>query len=114
MTAVDPELARRIAGLPGMETLLLALEGLPPAFLVGGAVRDLLRGADGVDLDVAIEGDAVAAAAVLADRLGGKATTHERFGTAAVRAEELAVDLAGTRSGATRGRALCRRSSRRR
>ena len=30
-----------------MERLLPALEGLPPAYLVGGAVRDLLRGADG-------------------------------------------------------------------
>ena len=30
---------------PGMERLLPALEGLPPAYLVGGAVRDLLRGA---------------------------------------------------------------------
>jgi tRNA nucleotidyltransferase (CCA-adding enzyme) len=98
MSAVDPELARRIAELPGMERLLPALAGLPPAFLVGGAVRDLLRGAESVDVDVAIEGDALAAAVVLADRLEGEVTTHERFGTATVRAGELALDLAATRN----------------
>ena len=98
MTAVDSELARRIAELPGMETLLPALEGVPPAFLVGGAVRDLLRGADSVDLDVAIEGDALAAATLLADRLEGEVTRHERFGTATLRAGDLAVDLASTRN----------------
>jgi tRNA nucleotidyltransferase (CCA-adding enzyme) len=87
-----------IARLPGMERLLPALDGLAPAFLVGGGVRDLLLGRPGsVDLDVAIEGDARAAARALADRLNGEATEHERFGTATVRAGELTVDLATTR-----------------
>jgi tRNA nucleotidyltransferase (CCA-adding enzyme) len=87
-----------IARLPGMERLLPALDGLAPAFLVGGGVRDLLVGRPGsVDLDVAIEGDARAAARELADRLNGEATEHERFGTATVRAGELTVDLATTR-----------------
>jgi tRNA nucleotidyltransferase (CCA-adding enzyme) len=83
--------------IPGMERLLPALEGLPPAFLVGGAVRDLLLGRSTVDLDVAIEGDARAVACELAERLGGEAVEHERFGTATVRAEDLVVDLATTR-----------------
>jgi tRNA nucleotidyltransferase (CCA-adding enzyme) len=83
--------------IPGMERLLPALEGLPPAFLVGGAVRDLLLGRSTVDLDVAIEGDARAVARELAERLGGEAVEHERFGTATVRAEDLVVDLATTR-----------------
>lgn len=87
----------RVDELPGMERLLPALAGLEPAYLVGGAVRDLLLGADSVDLDVAIEGDAAAAAAALAERLGGSATVHERFGTATVRAGELAFDLVRTR-----------------
>ena len=38
------DLRERVRRLPGMERLLPALEGLPPAYLVGGAVRDLLRG----------------------------------------------------------------------
>jgi tRNA nucleotidyltransferase (CCA-adding enzyme) len=76
-----------------MERLLPALDGLPPAYLVGGAVRDVLRGASAVDLDVAIEGDA----GELAARLGGEAVVHDRFGTATVRAGELVVDVARTR-----------------
>jgi tRNA nucleotidyltransferase (CCA-adding enzyme) len=80
-----------------MERLLPALEGLAPAYLVGGAVRDLLRGADAVDLDLAVEGDARAVARALADRLRGEVREHERFGTATVRADRLSVDLATTR-----------------
>jgi tRNA nucleotidyltransferase (CCA-adding enzyme) len=80
-----------------MDRLLPALEGLPPAYLVGGAVRDLLRGADAVDLDLAIVGDAQTAARKIADRLGGTAVEHERFGTATVTAPGLTVDLAATR-----------------
>jgi tRNA nucleotidyltransferase (CCA-adding enzyme) len=80
-----------------MDRLLPALEGLPPAYLVGGAVRDLLRGADGVDLDLAIEGDARSAARALAERLGGDAREHERFRTASVKTPDLAFDLASTR-----------------
>jgi tRNA nucleotidyltransferase (CCA-adding enzyme) len=80
-----------------MARLLPALGGLVPAYLVGGAVRDLIRGADAVDLDVAVEGDARAVARALAERLRGEAREHERFGTATVRAEDLSVDLATTR-----------------
>jgi len=88
---------RDIAGIGGMDRLLPALDGLAPAFLVGGAVRDLLLGRNTVDLDVAIEGDARAVARELAERLGGEAKEHERFGTATVRAGDLVVDLATTR-----------------
>ena len=38
------------------------------AWVVGGAVRDVLLGGDAVDLDLVIEGDAVAAARQLARR----------------------------------------------
>jgi tRNA nucleotidyltransferase (CCA-adding enzyme) len=72
-----------------MERLLSALEGLPPIYLVGGAVRDALRGATPVDIDLALEGDAPEAARTLASRLGGEAVEWERFGTAEVRAPSL-------------------------
>ena len=91
------ELAARVREIPGMERLLPALDGLAPAFLVGGGVRDLLLGRQTVDFDVAIEGDARAVARELAQRLGGEAKEHERFGTATVRAGGLVVDLATTR-----------------
>jgi tRNA nucleotidyltransferase (CCA-adding enzyme) len=80
-----------------MDRLLPALEGLPPTYLVGGAVRDLLRGVSSVDLDLAIEGDAISAARTLAERLGGEAREHDRFRTATLRAGDLIADLATTR-----------------
>jgi tRNA nucleotidyltransferase (CCA-adding enzyme) len=92
------DLRERVRRLPGMARLLPALEGLPPTYLVGGAVRDLLRGGRAVDLDLAVEGDAGSVARALAERLGGEARRHERFGTATVRAGELAFDLASTRT----------------
>src|SRR5919109_4261194 len=93
----EVDLRERVRRLPGMEQLLPALEGLPPTYLVGGAVRDLLRGADAVDLDLAVEGNARSVARALAERLGGEAREHERFGTATVRAGDLVFDLATTR-----------------
>jgi tRNA nucleotidyltransferase (CCA-adding enzyme) len=97
MTDHGANLAARIEALPGMQPVISALADLPPTFLVGGAVRDLLRGAAGVDLDLAVEGDAGAVARELAARLGGRAVEHDRFGTASVRAGALVIDLAATR-----------------
>ncbi|HZI92571.1 MAG TPA: hypothetical protein VFD31_13230 [Thermoleophilaceae bacterium] len=91
------DLSGRVAALPGMDRLLPALAGLPPTYLVGGVVRDLIVGRDSVDLDLTVEGDGVAAARELAQRLGGEASEHERFGTATVRAGDLVVDLATAR-----------------
>jgi tRNA nucleotidyltransferase (CCA-adding enzyme) len=65
-----------------------------PAYLVGGAVRDLLLGRGRVDIDVLVEGDAAA----LAERLGAEVTSHARFGTAKVTVEGHEVDLARART----------------
>ena len=91
------DLAAQVRALHGVPALLAAAEGLAPLHLVGGAVRDILRGERPVDLDVTVEGDAVATATELAGRLDGRAVTHERFGTALVRSEVVSVDLAATR-----------------
>ena len=91
------ELRERVRRVPGMERLLPALEGLSPAYLVGGAVRDLLVGADTQDIDIAVEGDARSAARALADRLGGQMREYERFGTADVITPEGIYHLATTR-----------------
>jgi tRNA nucleotidyltransferase (CCA-adding enzyme) len=86
-------LAERLAALPGIERLREAATGIA-AYLVGGAVRDLMLGRERTDIDVAVEGEV----AELARRLGGEVRAHERFDTATVRVEGLEVDLAATRS----------------
>jgi tRNA nucleotidyltransferase (CCA-adding enzyme) len=53
-----------------------------PLYLVGGVVRDLLLEIPSFDLDLVVEGDAVALARAVADRYGGRVRSHERFGTA--------------------------------
>ena len=72
-----------------------------PLYLVGGAIRDLLRGDAGItDVDLAVDGDAAPVARRLARRLGGAArvTVHTAFGTSTVRWEDMRVDIARTRS----------------
>ncbi len=91
------DLPEQVRALAGMAQLLDAVEGLPALYLVGGAVRDLLRGARSVDLDLVVEADAVTTARELAARLEGRAVEHQRFGTATVRSDELVVDIAMAR-----------------
>ena len=94
----ERDLPERLRALRGMDRIVPALEGAPPCFLVGGAVRDLLLECDPVDVDIAVEGDAEAVAESLAVALGGAVTAHERFGTATVTAGGVdAVNLAQTR-----------------
>ena len=68
----------------------LARETGIPVYLVGGPVRDALLGASALDLDFAVEGDAVALARRLMERLAlqqaqdVRVTAHARFGTATV------------------------------
>ena len=99
MTVGVAELRERIRALPGMDRLLPALEGLPPAYLVGGAVRDLMLGIASPDLDIAVEADAHATARALAERLGGVVREHDRFATATVYLDaNLWIDIAQTRT----------------
>ncbi|HDQ72770.1 MAG TPA: CBS domain-containing protein [Chloroflexi bacterium] len=51
-------------------------------YFVGGLVRDLILKQPIFDIDMVIEGDAIALARRLAQQLGGRVTTHRRFGTA--------------------------------
>ena len=77
--------------------LLPALEGLPTTYLVGGAVRDQLRGAEPVDLDLVVEGDAAEVARTAAERLGAEALEYDRFGTAVLRLASTTVHFATSR-----------------
>ena len=91
---IEPsKLPERLEALPGIEMLREGCEGMP-AYLVGGAVRDLLLGRTRADLDVAVEGDVRA----LADSLGGEIIVHERFETAAITVDGHEIDIARARA----------------
>jgi tRNA nucleotidyltransferase (CCA-adding enzyme) len=62
-------------------------------YLVGGAVRDLLRGERPRELDVLVEGEI----GPLLERLGGPAVIHDRFGTASVSPGGARIDIARAR-----------------
>jgi len=87
------ELRERVEQLPAARPLLERLPDEPRVHLVGGAVRDLLRGGSPTDLDLVVEGDAV----VLAQRLGGELLAHDRFGTVAVRLDGFSYDIGRSR-----------------
>src|SRR5215212_9271160 len=78
--------------------VLDALAGATGVSVVGGAVRDALLGRVPHELDLLVEGDATAVARRVAERMGGVATVHERFGTATVRAAGHTFDLVSART----------------
>jgi len=55
-----------------------------PVYLVGGVVRDLLRGGDGKDFDLVVQGDGIGLARELGARLGARVTAHAAFKTAVI------------------------------
>ncbi len=67
-------------------------------YLVGGIVRDLVLGKGNFDIDLVVEGDAVALARRLAEKEPGEITIHHRFSTAKLRWRKWSVDLATARS----------------
>jgi tRNA nucleotidyltransferase (CCA-adding enzyme) len=71
-------------------------------FLVGGTVRDMLLGRPASDLDLVVEGNAIALAEALAAATAGHITRHDAFGTAEVRIDlpdsKLVLDLVTARS----------------
>ena len=97
MSTPSSQLRERVRRLPGMERLLPALEGLPPAYRVGGVVRVLMRNAAPVDLVIAVEGDGRSAGRAVADRLGSELREYETFGTADVILPDETFHFATTR-----------------
>jgi tRNA nucleotidyltransferase (CCA-adding enzyme) len=69
---------------PVFEAVAALSEAYEGVYLVGGTVRDILLGEPSFDVDIAVEGDAIALAQALADALGGRLRAHEKFGTAVV------------------------------
>lgn len=96
MAAAEESIESLVAELrgahPELETVRAAADD--PVYVVGGAVRDLLRGGERADLDLVVEGDAAA----LAARLGADPVAHERFGTAKVVLDGHEIDIASARA----------------
>jgi len=95
-------IAQALMESPRMQAIVdvvAAREGQEPGvFVVGGTVRDILLGEEGADIDLAVEGDAIPFAYVLADALGGRVTPHPTFGTAIVSyADHERIDVVTTR-----------------
>jgi tRNA nucleotidyltransferase (CCA-adding enzyme) len=68
------------------------------AYLVGGAVRDLLMGQENLDIDIVIEGEGIRFAKELGETLKTKVKSHERFGTAHMKFDGLSLDIATART----------------
>ena len=86
--APGPLLTDELRRLERLQTVFDAVAAVSEPFegvyLVGGTVRDILLGEESFDVDIAVEGDAIALAQALADVLGGRVRPHEKFGTAVV------------------------------
>jgi tRNA nucleotidyltransferase (CCA-adding enzyme) len=81
---LERELRRLEHLAPVFEAIAAVSESYDGVYLVGGTVRDILLGEPSFDVDVAVEGDAVALAAAVADALDGRVRVHRKFGTAVV------------------------------
>lgn len=66
-------------------------------YLVGGSVRDLLLARDNYDLDVTVEGDALAVVERLTARIQVHRVAHPDFGTAKLLCGRFTVDVATAR-----------------
>jgi tRNA nucleotidyltransferase (CCA-adding enzyme) len=89
--------AVRVFATLDADPAVAALAGVDAVWVVGGAVRDVLLGRPWRELDFVVVGYAVAVARRAAERLDGRVTVHERFGTATVTAPAATFDLAAAR-----------------
>ena len=82
--SLTDELAELTELAPVFEAVAASSEPYDGVYLVGGTVRDILLGEPNFDVDIAVEGDAIALARSAADALGGRVRAHSKFGTAVV------------------------------
>jgi tRNA nucleotidyltransferase (CCA-adding enzyme) len=91
------ELPESIA--PALDAIVAVDEPYEGVYLVGGTVRDILLGERNFDVDVVVEGDAIALARAVAEKLDGRVRAHKKFGTAVVLyGDDERLDLVGARS----------------
>ena len=74
-----------------------AVENDYKLYLVGGTVRDLLLKRSSLDLDLALEGNAIKFARLLTTGTGEKLTIHQQFGTATFHQGEYTIDIVTAR-----------------
>ena len=67
------------------------------AYCVGGFVRSILLGIENFDIDITIEGDGLAFAKRLANKLKGSLVLHKQFATATVSTKDIKIDVATAR-----------------
>ena len=82
--SIADELRRLERLAPVFDAVAAVSENVEGVYLVGGTVRDILLGEPSFDVDIAVEGDAIALARALATQLDGRVRAHEQFGTAVV------------------------------
>ena len=80
-TTLAEELGRLEHLAPVFEAVAAVSEPFEGVYLVGGTVRDILLGEPNFDVDIAVEGDAIAMGRALAEALGGRLRPHAKFGT---------------------------------
>jgi hypothetical protein len=87
------------AALAALATIEQAcIEDGTPLYLVCGTLRDLALEREPSDIDLAVEGDAIALAERVSSRLvSTRLVVHRRFGTAKLSSRDFQFDLAGTR-----------------
>jgi tRNA nucleotidyltransferase (CCA-adding enzyme) len=95
MRAIAPDqLLSRLESRSDVARLLSIVRDGPPAFVVGGTIRDLLLGRDPLDLDVVVDGPLTG----IVEALGPPLRAHDQFETATVMLGDLRCDLARSRS----------------
>ena len=84
---------------PVLDAVAAVSDPFDGVYLVGGSVRDILLGEPNFDVDIVVEGDAIALANDLAEKLDGRVRAHRIFGTAVVLyGDEERVDVVTARS----------------
>lgn len=75
----------------------VAKETGTPAYVVGGFVRDFLLNIENDDIDIVVEGSGIEFATHFANKVGGKLSYYENYGTAMVRWGDMEIEFVGAR-----------------
>ena len=68
-----------------------------PAYVVGGFVRDFFLGIENDDIDIVVEGSGIEFAKYFAQKVNGKLSYYENYGTAMVKWSNIEIEFVGAR-----------------